>query len=94
MKFYDEKEALDFIKKQIAPLSISDSTICEIVDALYDYYDDNGLLDFDFDDENDIEDEDIDLDHIAHVIASDLDHPTDLIINIIKAENKYQDSLL
>lgn len=94
MKLYDDKEALVFIRQQIAPITLNDDEILDIVDALYDYYDDNGLLDIDFDENSDVKDETVDFNHIAYLLAEDLDYSKDIILSVIKAENKYQDSLL
>ncbi len=94
MKLYNDKEVLDFIRQQISPVSLLDDEIRDIIDALYDYYDDNGLLDIDYDEDSDEAEDDVDLDQIAYILSSEIDYPKGTILSVIKAENKYQDSLL
>lgn len=93
MKLYDEKEAVDFIKQQVANSGLSEDKIFEIIDAIYDFYDDNGELDLDFDDDDlDAEDESDEI--ISYVSAAFDDIDSELIAKIVKAELDYETSLL
>ena len=94
MKLYDENEAIDFIISQLGDgATISKDALLEVIDALYDYYEENDELDFDFDDD-DICDEDADIDAIVESIAPKVDLPDDIIRRIVIAEQNYQDTLL
>ena len=42
MKFFDEKEAIAFIKSKTDTTDLSDDNLLEIIDAIFDYYDETG----------------------------------------------------
>lgn len=99
MKEFDEKEA---IEAMMAPLSADrrdyDAT-CEVLDIIFDYYDENGDLDIDFDEDED--DAEADVEEIAAYTAkvlgkspADVDFTIDEIKAMIKAEIEYENSLL
>ncbi len=93
MKLYDENEAIDFICKEIQDLcQLDKDTILDILDLLYDFYDENGCLDIDFDDDNGDEEEDIDA--AISYISKHVDIDMDTIRKVVSAEMLYQDSLL
>lgn len=53
---FDESEAIKFIQKRL-PKAIDDDDILNIIDIIWDYYEDNGLLDVSFSDFDDDDDE-------------------------------------
>ena len=58
MKEYDEEEALSMMSEAVAPDLRDTDAIAEVLDLIYDYYDENGGLeiDVDSDDEEDVDD--------------------------------------
>lgn len=95
MKLYDEKEAVDYIKAHVGIPGLNEDTILEIIDAIYDFYDDNGDLDLDFDDNDDelesSDEADVIISYVSTVIDS-VDKNT--IARIVEAEIDYETSLL
>ncbi len=51
---FDESEAIKFIQKRLTKV-IDDDDILNIIDIIWDYYEDNGLLDISFSDFDDDE---------------------------------------
>lgn len=98
MKLYDENEAVDFIIRKLGEDSKTDKdTILDVIDALYDYYEENDELDFDFDEDDEDTDLDIcenEIDAIVTSVSRKVEVPTEIIRNIVVAEQKYQDTLL
>lgn len=97
MKIFDEKEAVAFIKAAIAPERLSDEDILDIIDVIFDYYDDNGDLDLDFDEYEEEDGSDDDLGAItayARGALCNTDIPAALISKVIEAELAYENSLL
>lgn len=103
MKLYDEKEAISAISLAILPDVLDDDTICSLIDAIYDYYEDNGDLDLDFDDDDDdlTDDDDEDIDgEILLIVDSLRDKPEfsslsdDLLRRVVSAETDYENSLI
>lgn len=94
MKLYDENEAVDFILADIDQYEdIERDLVIDIIDALYDYYEENDGLDFDLDDDDDMQDEE-NMDDIVKYIAHKEGLAEDLIKRVVTAEMKYQDTLL
>lgn len=96
MKIYDEDEAVAFIKNAISDKSVSSDDILEVIDAIFDFYDENGDLDLDFDDEDLTDDENTTDSLVASVTEALADSrmSANLVREIIKAELAYEDSLL
>ncbi len=92
---YDEQDAVNFIISKIG-LNIDEDDILNIIDIIWDYYEDNELLDIDV---NASEEDDVDAKNIiAHAIkllkkdkSSML--TDDLITEIILAELEYEKTL-
>lgn len=93
---FDETKAIAFIKSRLpenAP-EYDDDEILNVIDIIFDYYEDNGLLDISFDEEDD----DIEklIAHVTKMLAKDpystID--TQYIPDIVKAEIEYEESLL
>lgn len=94
MKMFDEKEAIAFIKANADCGSLNEDKILDIVDAIFDFYDENGELELDFDDDETDED-DADAESIAAYISKgfpEIDQA--LLSRIVKAEIDYENSLL
>lgn len=100
MELYDEDKAVDFIKQELAnneavKVKYDSDDILEVIDIIWDYYEDNGMLDLDIADD-DTEDENIDeanlIDHVIKMIKKDKGSKIDAadIPFIVKAELKYE----
>lgn len=88
---FSEDAAVKFIRERLSEdvaSRLSDDDILDIVDAAYDYYDDNGLLDLsDFD-------SDVDEQMASAIIESTGCGLTESeVLEIIRLENLYEDSL-
>lgn len=97
MKIFDEKEAIAFIRSNVDAAPLTDEDILDVIDAIFDFYDENGDLDIDFDEEDeDIELEDDEQAIIGYVVdaLSDTELSKSLITDIVKAELAYEQSLL
>lgn len=94
MKFFDEKEAIAFIKNKCDITGLTDDDLLEIIDVIFDYYDETGELDLDFDDE-DSETPDVDSIYRYVIDKIDINALNDNILRqIIQAELDYEESLL
>lgn len=95
MKEYDEDEAVRLMSGAIAPNTVSEDDIYQILDLIFDYYDENGELDIDAD-----SDEDTDVDAMTDFIAKYLKGKSETEISkeqiklLVQAEIAYEDSLL
>lgn len=98
MKFYDEDESVDFILSELGPESkVDKNIILDVVDTLYDYYENHDDLEIDFDEDDDnvdFDSDDSDLDAIVESISQLIELPHETIRRIVVAEQKYQDTLL
>lgn len=101
MNLYDENEAVEFINNTLRERGIAtydEDEILNVIDMIWDYYEENGLLDIDDDFEAD-EDEDISselCDYIKRMLKKDKHAviKADDISAIVEAELEYEDSLL
>lgn len=94
---FDESEAIKFIKSHIS-VTVDDDDILNIIDIIWDYYEDNGFLDINFDDGNeDIDEEMINaLIHHAQKINQKDKFSTlsnQIVEEIVKAEIEYENTL-
>ena len=95
MMEYDENDAIDFIINKLGK-EIADDEILNIIDIIWNYYEDNGYLEISIDD---LDDEGTQLkDLVAHVIkvimkdkSSTLDN--EVITKIVEAEVEYEESI-
>lgn len=92
---YDENEAVRRMGEAIAPASSDTDSICEVLDLIYDYYDDNGDLDINLDDDDDA---DADVAEIVDYIeryfrknAPEATFTTEQLTAMVKAEIDYED---
>lgn len=97
MKEYDEIEAVNLMMAAL-PESVRDTdSVCEVLDLIYDYYDDNGDLEIDLDDDDDNEDIAEMVDYIARMMAKNppaMAFTDAEIAAMVKAEIEYENSLL
>ncbi len=96
MKEYDENEAVALMSKTLVPEKRNENAVCEVLDLIYDYYDENGDLDFNLD-----SDDDVDLDAMVSYIARylrknspEVEFSDEEIAAMVKAEIEYEESLL
>lgn len=97
MKDYDETEAIAAMLAVLRPDRRDEDAVYEILDLIYDYYEDNGDLDITLDDDE----AETDIEAMVAAIAKQLRrHPestnfdNDEIKAMIEAETAYQESLL
>lgn len=94
---YDEQKAVEFIRTKL-PASSSqeydDDEILNVVDMIWDYYDENGFLDLDLDDDgpDELDINDL-LSYVKKMIAKDRNSPLSIkdAEIIVKAELDYED---
>lgn len=97
MIIFDEKEAVAFIRSNVDVAQLTDDDILDVIDAIFDFYDENGDLDLDFDEEDEDfgsdDDEQAIIDYVIEAF-SDTDISHSLIADMVKAELAYEQSLL
>lgn len=101
MKEFDENDAVDFMRNSLpeeAKTIYDDDQLLNLIDIIWDYYEQNGLLDIDLDD--DIDDNgdilpDL-IDYAQRMVKKDRNSIISLehIPTLIEAELKYEDSIL
>lgn len=97
MKDYNEEDAIKMMAAQL-PEALRDSdAISEVLDLIYDYYDENGDLEIDSDDDEESEN----VDEMARYIADYLrknppavNFSIENIASMVRAEIMYEQSLL
>lgn len=95
LPIYDEEEVLSFIRMHLDPgTAITDDDILDVVDALWDFYDDHGYTSLDDLDDDDDGEEASD-DEIADALFRKFETRMDraAILTIIKAERDYEENL-
>ena len=97
MKEYNENEAIELMAATL-PEDLRDSdSICEVLDLIYDYYDDNGDLDIDMDDDDSDDDIEAMVDFIVKYFkknAPAISFTPAQIAAMVKAEIEYEESLI
>ncbi|MCI9286264.1 MAG: hypothetical protein HFJ91_10880 [Muribaculaceae bacterium] len=98
MKEFDEKEAVKAMRAALteeASAACSDDELLNIIDIIWDWYDDNGLLDIDAE----ADDEDVNVDtltrHVRKMLAKDKMSPVrpEDVEPLVAAELQYEQSL-
>jgi len=92
MKEYDEDEAIALMKSALGPEAPADEDIYQVLDLIFDYYDENGELDIDAD-----ADDETDIDEMTDFIAGGKSKSSltrEQIKALVLAEVGYEDSLL
>ena len=95
---FDEQKAIDFIRTRLPKTTdpnIDDDEILNIIDMIYDYYDENGLTDIDIDDDAELDVDDL-MAYVKKMVARDPNSPfsVDEVEAIVNAELDFEDSLL
>lgn len=99
MKEFDEKEAVKAMRAALSPegsLRCDDDELLNIIDIIWDWYDDNGLLDIDAEaDDDDVNVEALSA-HVRKMLAKDKLSPVhpDEVEPLVAAELQYEQSLL
>lgn len=96
---YDEQAAIDYIRTHIDAAmldDVSDDEILNLIDVVWDYYEDHGLLEMSIDD--DLDDEaDIDemVKYVQKVIAKDKKSPLtpEAVDRMVRLEVEYEDTI-
>lgn len=98
MKEFDEKEAIKAMRTAISEEKsrlYDDDELLNIIDIIWDWYDDQGLLDIDAE----ADDEDVNTDalikHVGKMISKDTDSPVkrEDVGPLVMAELRYEQSL-
>lgn len=98
MKEFDEKEAVKAMREALTPEAserCSDDELLNVIDIIWDWYDENGLLDID----TEADDEDVNVDaltaHVRKMLAKDKLSPIrpDEVEPLVAAELRYEQSL-
>lgn len=96
---FDEEKALQFIRAAVGKKisdKYSDDEILFLIDAIWDYYEDNGFLSLDMDE---TEEEILDTDDLTNYVKKEVANDDELIMDpsdvaqIVKAELEYEESL-
>lgn len=100
---FNEEDCIDYIRRHIDPAVSAlydDDELLNIVDMVFDYYEQNGMLDPDFDDEDDTQSaEDLAatlVEYATRMLRRDKGATLspDHLPQIIEAELKYEESLV
>lgn len=91
---YDENDAIEFIVKKIG-IEIEEDEILNIIDIIWDYYEDNGMLDISMDNDEDESDITTIIAHVVKIVSKDKSSnlEKDVIAQIVEAELAYEESL-
>lgn len=98
MKEFDEKDAIKVMRAAISDVNSAlydDDELLNVIDIIWDWYDDQGLLDIDAE----ADDEDVNTDalikHVEKMLAKDSDSPIkrEDIEPLVSAELRYEQSL-
>ena len=92
---FDENKAVDFINSRLGDKKYPSDELLNVIDMMYDYYEQNGMLDPDNDDD-DTEDIEKELtEYVVKMLRRDKLAKIDVadVPAIVKAELDYEDSL-
>jgi glutathionylspermidine synthase len=95
---FDEIKAIEFIRANAAGVDSSkydDDQLLNVIDIIWDYYEDHGLLDITLDDDDEEVDVDALVKHVAKMLAKDKGAviALDDVKSIVEAELEYENSL-
>ena len=96
MKEYNENEAVELMAAVLPEESRDTDSVCEVLDLIYDYYDENGDLEIDCDDDDDSDVEAI----VAYILkyfkknAPAVSFTADQLAAMVREEIEYEESLL
>ncbi len=99
MQEYDDNKAVKLMAAVLEPERRNEDAILEVLDLIFEYYDDNGILEIDFDEDDDSDDVS-DVAEIVKYICRKLDKTpaevnftADEIEKMVNAEINYEESL-
>lgn len=96
---FDEQAAIDYIRAHMTDgdlAGVNDDEILNLIDVVFDYYDDHGLLDMSLDeDEEDEADINDMVKYVQKVIAKDKKSPLtpDAVDKMVRLEVEYEESI-
>ncbi len=96
LPIYDEEEVLSFIRMHLSPENaLTDNDILDVVDALWDFYDEHGYTSLDNLDDDDAGQDEASDDEIADALFTKFEKHMDrtTLLTIIKAERDYEEDL-
>lgn len=96
---FDEQKAIEFIKQRLSEANrtnYDDDEILNVIDIIFDYYEDNDMLDIDLDDDDDEESTNQLIQHVVKMLTKD---PYTQIVAedvdcIVRAELEYEQSIV
>ncbi len=92
---FDENKAVDFINSRLGDKKYPSDEILNVIDMMYDYYEQNGMLDPDNDDDDTDDIEKELTEYVVKMLRRDKLAKIDVadVPAIVKAELDYEDSL-
>lgn len=95
---FDEIKAIEFIRANAVGVDSSkydDDQLLNVIDIIWDYYEDHGLLDITLDDDDEEVDVEALVKHVAKMLAKDKGAviASDDVKSIVEAELEYENSL-
>lgn len=96
---FDEQAAIDYIRAHMNDedlAGVNDDEILNLIDVIYDYYEDHGMLEMSLDDDDDDE---VDVNemvkYVQKVIAKDKKSPLtpDTVDRMVRLEVEYEESI-
>lgn len=98
MKEFDEKEAIKAMRSVLSAESSAlydDDELLNVIDIIWDWYDDQGLLDIDAEADDEEVNTDALIKHVGKMIAKDSDSPVkrEDVEPLVVAELRYEQSL-
>ena len=103
MQDYDDSNSIKSMAGFLADGRRNEDAVCEVLDLIFDYYDENGEFDIDFSEEEDFDGDDngVDTDAMVDFIARYLKkHPAEVafskdeIRKMVEAELAYEETLI
>lgn len=99
MKEFDDQEAIQFILSQLpaeAAARYDEDAVQYFIDTLFDYFEDNGMLDIDFDDDADADELQAVAEGLTPILTRDRNYSFAAgdIALLVAAEAAYEQSLL
>jgi len=97
---FDELKAVEFINRSLKEAgrdTYADDEVINVIDMIWDYYEENGLLDIEADPDEDPDDVESDVvDYVVRMLKKDKDaavSPDDVPL-MVRAEMDYEDSII
>lgn len=103
MQDYDENKAIKAMSATLDEERRNEDAVCEVLDLIFDYYEENGEFDIDFSEDEDFDGDDngVDTDAMTDYIFKYLKkHPAEVrftkeeILRMVEAELAYEETLI